>query len=209
MNELECVLCGSTTSSFFIAVGNKAICTACKMANKPKPGGPYQKPRVFTRYICDTHNVGTYSVNNMFFRHLMKDCKIRTQRTLGVVRPATYGGINGDIGRDGFLGVNEMDRLKTNLNNYIKFVGIYSKIGYSKITYTSRKYYNKHTGFLWKASRPNFHKYDEVFKKLKFNYNVYVRGQQKNFPNMLTREERKNLYYKDLMKKFEIQVKSK
>lgn len=207
---LVCRTCGETTSSFFIVVGDKMICNKCKSNKKIKDIPKFQKPRVFTRWICKTHHCGTYNVNNMFFRHLMKDCEIKSQETLGIIRPATFGGINGDIGRNNFLGINEMDLLKTNLNNYKRFVMIHFRVGKKKVSYTSMKYHNKHLRFINTHGVPDFHKYDELFQKLKFNYNLYLESIPQKFKtSMLTNEERSRFYYKNLMENFVIQVKSR
>lgn len=208
--ELECRVCGETTSSFFIVIGLTMVCVKCKDKTKVKEAPEFQKPRVFKRYICTVHKCGTYSVNSMFFRHLMKTCDIKTQETLGIIRPATFGGVNGDIGRKNFLGINQLNRLVINLKNYKRFAMIHFKVSRKKVSYTSKKYYNKHLRFLNFDVIPDFHKYDETFKRLKFNYNVYMKSiDQGPRQYMLSKEERSKLYYKNLMKNFAVQVVSR
>lgn len=209
--DLVCNGCGESTSSFFIVIGQSSFCSECRAKHKANKIPQPQKPPVFTRYICTKHDCATYSVNNMMFRHFMKDCVIITQRTLGVVRPATYGGLNGDIGRIHFLGVNQLDRLMTNLFNYKKFVGVSRKLKFKearKIGYHDRKYYNKHLFFLsvgYKAV--DYHKNDELFKKLKFNLDVWIQGNSRGGrKSTMSPGDRSKLYYKNLMSNFKSQI---
>ena len=206
-DELVCGVCGNTTSSFFMVVGIKSICMSCKSRHKSKHVSKFQKPPVFTRYICKTHNCGTYNVTNMMFRHSMKSCEIVVQQTLGIIRPATYGGHNGDIGRRYFLGLNQMDRLRINLANYKQFARIHHRLGRGKLSYSDRKYYSKHMKFLNLDIKKDYHKHDSLFLKLKFNLDVYIQSVIPRFSQTkISVEERKNLYYKDLMDNFKLQV---
>lgn len=209
--KLTCGVCGDTTSSFFIAIGDKSICTNCKKTNKSKGPKQLQAPRIFTRYICRTHDCATYSVSNMMFRHAMKDCVIVTQQTLGIMRPATTGGINGDIGRNHYLGVNELQRLKTNLENYKRFLEIFKKIykpyDNVRVGYQERKYFNKHLSFL-APTNVDYHKNDEILRKLEFNLRMYLESEENVFNHkVLTPEDRNNIYYEKLMNNFKNQVK--
>ncbi len=208
--ELECGVCGNTTSSFFIVIGLNTICKLCKSNKKEKEIPKFQRPRTFTRWLCATHNCGTYSINLMMFKHLMKDCDIKQQETLGIVRPATYGGHNGDISRKFFLGINEMARLETNLANYKRFVMIKYKLGNKKFSYANNKYYNKHLRFLDIPDEPLFHRLDEMFRKIKFNLDLYIEGLPKRvyIPSM-SQADRSKLYYKNLMSNFQMQVVAK
>jgi len=141
------------------------------------------------------------------FKHAIKECVIIAQRTLGIIRPATYGGYNGDIGRRYFLGLNEMDRLRINLANYKQFARIHLRLGRGKISYSDRKYYNKHMRFLNLNIKKDYHKHDSMFLKLKFNLDVYIQSMVPKFrQSKISIEERKNLYYKDLMDNFKLQV---
>ncbi len=206
-DKLICSVCGNTTSSFFMVLGINSICSDCKNKHKSKRIEKLQKPPIFIRYICKTHDCGTYGVTNMMFRHAMKSCDIVTQQTLGIIRPATYGGHNGDIGRRYFLGINEMNRLEINLANYKKFARIHSRLNRGKVSYSDRKYYNKHVKFLNLRVEKNYHKLDEAFLKLKFNLDVYIQSIIPRFmQSRISTEERNSLYYKDLMTNFKLQV---
>lgn len=149
----------------------------------------------------------------MYNSHYMKDCIVVEQVTLGIIRPATFGGMNGDISRKYFLGVNEMARLITNLANYKRFAFIHIKLrsGYNRrISYHDKKYYNKHRRYINLLWEIDYHKNDEYLKKLKFNLNVFISSLPKRYrPSMISQKERSNLYYKDLMKNFAAQVIAK
>jgi len=207
IKELDCGVCGKTTSSFFMVLGTETICTDCEKKTPKHIPGKFQRPPTFARYICKTHNCGTYNVGNMTNRHEMKDCDIVIQITLGIIRPATFGGYNGDISKKYFLGTNEMVRLATNLTNYKRFARIHSRIGVAKTSYIDKKFYNKHLRFLGYGVDINYNKHDSAFLKLKFNLDVYI---QSVIPrvrkHMMTNEERNSLYYKNLMNNFRLQV---
>ena len=176
---MKCSNCEGTTSSFFIVIGNEMICADWKKNDKEKIS-QFQRPRVFTRYICLTHSCKTYSVSNMYFRHWMNDCNIITQQTLGVIRPGTEGGVNGDISRKYFLDLNQMDRLMTNLENYIRTANIHRRLSKQfkydslKISYMDRKFYSKHQRFYVQNENPDYHKFDNIFSEIKFNLKVYI-----------------------------------
>jgi len=207
VRRLVCSMCNETTSSFFIAVGDKIICNKCKDSKKSNRSPQMQKPRIFVRYICKTHECGTYNVNVMYNKHAIDSCVIVTQETLGIVNPATFGGFNGDISRKFFLGVNEMLRLKINLRNYGKFMYIHYRFRSTRLTYMDRKYYMKHLSFMKIKENPDFHKFDEVFKKLKFNVNTFIGSVAKrDYKPYLSKEERNKLYYSKLMKTFNMQL---
>ena len=211
--ELNCSVCGESTSSFFLTIGTATICTECQKKHKGKIP-QFQKPQTFLRWICKTHDCGTYSSQRMHNNHEMKDCIIISQLTLGIIRPATFGGLNGDISRKHFLGVNEMQRLMTNLLNYKKFAFIHIKARSNwnnrKISYHDKKYYNKHLRYINIGKIIDYHKNDEYLKKLKFNLNVFISSLPRRYrPSMLSQEERSKLYYKDLMKNFNAQVIAK
>lgn len=102
-----------------------------------------------TRAICLTHNCGTYNLTFMATAHEMDGCEVYHEQTLGVLKPKTFGGLNGDISRKHFqTGVNEFARLSVNAKNYIKFKAIERQIAMSKkmhiqINDTDRKFYRK------------------------------------------------------------------
>ena len=143
-------------------------------------------------------------------KHEMHDCVIKRQQTLGIVKPKTYGGYNGDISRKHFLGINEKDRLKTNLINYIKAVKIHNKIPFGRVGFMDRKYLSKHSRFFNIKENINFKKFDEVVSKLCFNLEVYMQATNKETGFVImTEEERQNLYYKDLIVSLRAQIKKK
>ena len=212
MTELVCGACGKSKSSFFITIGSSMICKECALNHKGKLPQVH-KPQVFLRYLCKTHDCGTYSVGNMMNRHVMDDCVVITQETLGIIRPATFGGLNGDIGRIHFLGINQFQRLLTNLENYKKFVHIYKKkVNYTnvRISYHERKYFVKHLRYLDQEENPDYHKHDEAFKKIKYNLNIWIQQNVKSYKStFMSNEERNKLYYKQLTSNFLLQVKAK
>lgn len=62
----------------------------------------YCHPPLFKRWRCLTHDVGSYNFN-WLVKHVIDDvCEVITDITVGVVKPKTYGGLNGNIGRDNF-----------------------------------------------------------------------------------------------------------
>lgn len=208
--ELDCSVCGESSSSFFMTIGTASICIDCSKKSKGKIP-QFQKPQTFTRYICKTHNCGTYNVGKMYNTHEMKDCVIIEQVTLGIIRPATFGGLNGDIGRGHFLGVNEIVRLVTNLANYKRFAFIHiknrSNYNSKKLSYPDKKYYNKHLRYLPIMHSIDYHKSDEYLMKLKFNLNMYISTMPKRArPVIVPQAVRAKMYYSNLMKDFSSQV---
>lgn len=202
---MTCSTCGETTSSFFIAVGDKLICNTCEKNHEPRKIPQFQRPPIFTRYMCTVHNVGTYNLNYLMMAHIMDDCVLTEKQTLGVVRPATYGGINGDISRKHFLGINQMDRLKTNLSNYNRFANIKMRLNNRRLSYNDRKYFQKHIRFLNTKENPDFTRHNEVLKRLKFNLDVYIQSNRRG--NIMSQAERSEVYYKDLMSNFTVKIK--
>lgn len=148
MSGMLCSKCGEKSAFFFIVIGDKKICMQCKKNAKPsKVIKEKEQEQVFIRYECLTHNVKTYNVQNMFFRHAMDDCEIVEKKTLGIIRPATQGGHNGDIGRQWFMPVNQMPILETALDNYIRFKKIKIRVSYKGFSRMDRKYFYSHQSF--------------------------------------------------------------
>jgi len=54
--------------------------------------------QVFNRWRCITHDCGSYNFNQLV-RHEIPTCDITTEETVGVIKPKTFGGKNGDLGR--------------------------------------------------------------------------------------------------------------
>ena len=186
--NLLCSECGKSTSSFFIVIGEKSICIECKNNHKSVVKITDQPKRIFYRYHCLTHECKTYSVKNMMQRHSMKDCVIVKEETLGIIKPATQGGYNGDIGRIHYLGINEIVRLSINLKNYLRFLEIRQKIKYGrsdKKSYHMVRYYNKHLMFLIRkrmdVSKLDYHKNDDKIMKLKFILQEIARTTSKRY----------------------------
>ena len=81
--------------------------------------------------------------------HEMFDCDIYLEQTLGVLKPKTFGGFNGDISRKHFQSkINEFVRLNNNAKNYIKFKAIERQIAFAKrsdlrVSSEDMKFYRK------------------------------------------------------------------
>ena len=54
--------------------------------------------RMFNRWICITHDCGSYKFKNLV-DHEIPSCEIITVQTVGVIKPKTWGGFNGDVSR--------------------------------------------------------------------------------------------------------------
>lgn len=155
MGVITCSSCGSTSAPVFISIGGKAsICIFCKNSKsksiKDKVNKVQsQQPRIFTRAICLTHHCGTYNLTYMSTAHQMEDCDIYYEQTLGVLKPKTFGGLNGDISRKHFQSeINEFVRLNTNAKNYVKFKAIERQLALSrrskiKISYDDMSFYKR------------------------------------------------------------------
>jgi len=71
------------------------------------------------------------------------------EQTLGVLKPKTFGGLNGDISRKHFMPqVNEFIRLSNNAKNYVKFKAIERQLAFAKrsslkISAEDMKFYRK------------------------------------------------------------------
>ena len=55
-------------------------------------------PRMFLRWRCLTHECGSYNFTQLV-RHEISSCEIIREETVGVVKPKTFGGYKGDLGR--------------------------------------------------------------------------------------------------------------
>jgi len=108
---MKCSLCEETGKKFFIVIGQSVICEDCsKTKEKPKviTGAP-SPPPIFNKWHCRTHKCGSYNVQNLS-RHEMDDCDIYWEQTEGIVRPKTYGGYNGNVGRQYFRRSIDIER---------------------------------------------------------------------------------------------------
>ena len=54
--------------------------------------------RMFLRWRCLTHGCGSYNFNQLI-RHEIHSCEIIREQTVGVVKPKSFGGYKGDLGR--------------------------------------------------------------------------------------------------------------
>ncbi len=72
-----------------------------------------QHGRLFSRWRCITHKTGSYNYNLMS-RHEFEACDIVSDVTVGIVKPKTYGGVNGDISRNSYPDWVELCRFKEN-----------------------------------------------------------------------------------------------
>ena len=81
--------------------------------------------------------------------HAMSDCGMYVEQTLGVLKPKTFGGMNGDISRKHFRKeINEFIRLQNNSKNYVKFMAIGRQLAFAKrsnlkISSEDMKFYRK------------------------------------------------------------------
>ncbi len=81
--------------------------------------------------------------------HAMSDCEMYVEQTLGVLKPKTFGGMNGDISRKHFRKeINEFIRLQNNSKNYVKFMAIGRQLAFAKrsnlkISSEDMKFYRK------------------------------------------------------------------
>jgi len=53
---------------------------------------------VFIRWRCTVHNCGSYSFDNLA-SHEIDSCNIIREETVGVLKPKTWGGMNGNVSR--------------------------------------------------------------------------------------------------------------
>lgn len=67
--------------------------------------------RVFNRWTCVTHSCGSYNPSNLG-RHEIPSCEIVYTETVGVVKPKTWGGFNGDVSRKFLKEWNDYNREK-------------------------------------------------------------------------------------------------
>ncbi len=97
----------------------------------------------------------------MVTAHEMSDCDMYIEQTLGVLKPKTFGGLNGDISRKHFQnGINEFVRLTNNAKNYIKFMAIGRQLAFAKRSNL------KISGLDMKFYRKNFDKFKRVKLRL-------------------------------------------
>jgi hypothetical protein len=81
--------------------------------------------RLFPRWRCVVHNVQSYNFN-LLSKHEFENCDIHKDITVGIIKPKTSGGVNGDISRAMFPDWNELCKFKENqkklANKWNKFI---------------------------------------------------------------------------------------
>ncbi len=94
------------------------------------------------------HKSGSYNFNLME-GHEFNACEIVTDMTVGIIKPKTYGGINGDISRNSYPDWVELCRFKENqkkiFNTWNKFI---EKRRIEIHKYRQNKFANKTRGVL-------------------------------------------------------------
>ncbi len=145
---MSCDVCGTSSTPFFIFVGDAAVCINCKKSKnknvKEKVENAKQRPPIFIRYICRTHKCSTYNLNQ-WRRHVTPDCEIDEEQTLGVVKPKTVGGFNGDINKRYYLKPKVYQHLLDNLGTYREIQRIKYKLSLGReLYYYEEKFYRKH-----------------------------------------------------------------
>ena len=85
-------------NAYFLIEKDTYICRTCLGLQESKHGVKKPHKEIFSRWTCTTHKCGSYNYN-MLLRHETPWCKIGEQSTIGIVKPKTYGGYNGDLSR--------------------------------------------------------------------------------------------------------------
>ena len=95
----NCTTCGTIDASKYFLVDNQYVCEGCyKTPVKDRKSNQKQHLPLFERWICLTHNCGSYNFN-MKGRHEIESCNIITEVTVGIIKPKTFGGYNGNVSR--------------------------------------------------------------------------------------------------------------
>ena len=84
--------------SYFLVNGTSYICRTCLGLQESNHGAKKPHKPIFPRWRCNVHKCGSYNFN-MLIRHETPWCEISTEHTVGVVKPKTFGGYNGDLSR--------------------------------------------------------------------------------------------------------------
>jgi len=128
---VTCIQCGnSEAKQYFVISGTSdKVCGSCFNKDDPIQTGPVVKKihlRIFTRWRCLTHNCGSYSTGN-FTHHVWDECEIVYEDTVGIVKPKTFGGFNGDVSRKHFPEWKKYTNKKVNRLQKIKAWKEYSE----------------------------------------------------------------------------------
>lgn len=93
----KCSNCKETNKYWFIVIGDSTICNDCN-DDLEKKIVHFSTPQLFLRWVCKIHKCGSYNFNNLI-RHEMDNCDIENEETVGIIKPKTFGGYNGDVSR--------------------------------------------------------------------------------------------------------------
>lgn len=117
---MKCTSCGEEPEELTVYFGNATICKTCISTKSVKEKSP---PPIFSRWTCVTHKCGSYNFNAIM-RHTIygegaNDCDIYREETIGIIKPKTFGGVNGDIGKQHFTD-KSFDRILVGYRRWIK-----------------------------------------------------------------------------------------
>lgn len=136
-----CKDCGNKEASQYFSLPDGYLCQPCFSKDITPKEEPKQHLPIFYRYICTVHKCGTYNVNVMA-RHEMPWCNVEKEATVGVVKPKTFGGYNGNITKHYFPDWTEHVRRNDNEIHAIKAWQKFTKRipGKEKVHYQGNKY---------------------------------------------------------------------
>ncbi len=145
MSRIFCEECHTPDGTTFSVVPGKPglYCDLC-IGKKPIKiiTNTKQHLPIFTKWHCRTHNCGAYSMNALC-RNEWDACDIEYENTVGVIRPKTYGGYNGDLGRHHFAEWQEelqrKDKRKHAIANWNKYSKSKQRPARKKYAYKSKR----------------------------------------------------------------------
>lgn len=85
-------------NAYFLIEKDTYICRTCLGLQESKHGQRQPHKQIWNRWVCNTHKCGSYNYN-MLIRHETPWCEIVDQETVGIVKPKSFGGHNGDLSR--------------------------------------------------------------------------------------------------------------
>ncbi len=98
----ECITCHETgKSQYYMKSKMQFVCSDCEDGDKKKVVSNRQHLPMWPRWKCLTHDCGSYNFGSLG-RHEMPWCNIIKEHTIGIMKPKTFGGHNGDLGRNWF-----------------------------------------------------------------------------------------------------------
>ena len=112
----ECISCHETGKKQYYMVKSLGFkCSDCVDGVKQKQVENKQHLPIWPRWKCLTHDCGSYNFN-MLTRHEMPWCDITKEYTIGIIKPNTFGGHKGNVGRHYFKDWHEfVNRHDTNI----------------------------------------------------------------------------------------------